>query len=132
MLSAGTARALTKRLAAAPDRLALYAALSEGGRPDTLLIETMAGASLIMERAAVRIECRGLEVVLQATSAGGRAVLRNLERALPHRLAEQSEDRLRLHFPPAEGADAEARLLHPSPFAPIRALVSGLRYETPE
>ena len=130
--SHGTARALTKRLASAPDRLALYAALTDGGRPDTLLIETMAGPSLIMEQAAVRIACRGLEVTLDAVSAGGKAVLRNVARGLADRLEEQGETRLRLRFPGPEGVDAEARLLHPSPFDSIRALLSGLRNETPE
>jgi anthranilate synthase component 1 len=130
--SHGTARALTKRLAAAPDRLALYAALTDGGRPDTLLIETMAGPSLIMEQAAVRIECRGLEVTFVAVSAGGRAVLRNLEHSLHHRIETRSEDRLSLNFPPPDGDDAEARLLHASPFDALRALLSGLRNETPE
>jgi anthranilate synthase component 1 len=131
MASVGTARALTKRLAAAPDRLALYAALT-GGRADTLLIETMAGPSLIMEQAAVRIECRGLEVAMEAVSAGGRAVLRNLERSLADRLDEASETRLRLRFPAPEGDEAEARLLQASPFDGLRALLSGLRNETPE
>jgi anthranilate synthase component 1 len=129
--TAGSARALTKRLGAAPDRLALYAALT-GGRPDTLLIETMAGPSLIMEQAAVRIQCRGLEVRLDAVSAGGRAVLRNVERSLSHRVADQSDDSLDLRFPAAEGDDAEARLLHPSPFDAIRQLIAGLHNETPE
>ena len=131
-LSGGSARALTKRLAAAPDRLALYAALTDGGRPDTLLIETMAGPSLIMEQAAVRIECRGLDVDLHAVSAAGHVVLRMVERGLSHRVVEQAEDRLRLRFPAPEGDDSEARLLHASPFDTLRALVSGLRNDSPE
>src|SRR5439155_10285265 len=62
VLPCGGARALTRRLSRAPDRLALYAALSDGGRrPDTMLLETLAGPSLILDQAAVRIECRGLE-----------------------------------------------------------------------
>jgi anthranilate synthase component 1 len=132
VLAHGTARALTKRLAAAPDRLALYAALTGGGRADTLMIETMAGPSLIMEQAAVRIECRGLDVTLAAVSAGGRAVLRNVERGLSHRVEARSDTLLRLRFPPPEGDDAEARLLHTSPFDSLRALLSGLRNDTPE
>jgi anthranilate synthase component 1 len=132
MLPAGSARALTKRLGAAPDRLALYAALTDGGRADTLLIETMAGPSLIMEQAAVRIECRGLIVDLQAVSAGGRAVLSNIARGLADRLIERSADRLRLEFPAPVGDDAEARMLNPSPFDALRQLISGLSNETPE
>ena len=75
----GTARALTRRLAGAPDRLALYAALSDGGRRrDTMLLETLAGPSLIVDQAAVRIECRGLAATLTALGlavvASGRAL----------------------------------------------------------
>jgi anthranilate synthase component 1 len=131
--SGGTARALTRRLAASHDRLALYAALSDGGRRrDTMLIETLAGPSLIMEQAAVRIECRGLVVALEALTAGGRAVLRAVARSLPHRVAAQAETRLDLRFPAPEGDDAEARLLAASPFDALRAIVSGLRSESPE
>jgi anthranilate synthase component 1 len=129
----GSARALTRRLAAAPDRLALYAALSDGGgRCDTMLLETLAGPSLILEQAAARIECRGLQVTLTALGAGGPAVLRAAARGLPHRVDEQSERRLTLRFPSPEGDDAEARLLAASPFDALRAVTTALRSETPE
>jgi anthranilate synthase component 1 len=129
----GTARALTRRLGRAADRLDLYAALSDRGRrPDTLMIETLAGASLIMEQAAVRAECRGLEVSLSALTAGGKAVLRAVARGLAHRVTERSEDRLLLGFPPPSGDDAEARLLASNPFDALRALTSAIRSETAE
>ena len=67
-VAAGTARAITRRLTASVDLLALHAQLSDrGGRPDTMLLETTAGKSIILDRAAVRIECRGGEVVLETT-----------------------------------------------------------------
>jgi anthranilate synthase component 1 len=129
----GSARALTRRLTAAPDRLALYAALSDGGRrPDTMLLETLAGPSLILDQAAVRIECRGLDAVLAALGTGGPAVLRAVARALPHRVAAETEGKLVLRFPPPEGDDSEARLLAPSPFDALRAVTTALRSETPD
>ncbi|MBV9900762.1 MAG: anthranilate synthase component 1 [Alphaproteobacteria bacterium] len=131
--SGGTAKALTRRLGAAHDRLALYAALTDGGRRrDTMLLETLAGPSLIMDQAAVRIECRGLAVTLDALTGGGRAVLRAAARSLPHRIEAQEEARLVLVFPPPQGDDAEARLLAPSPFDALRAIVSGVRIDSPE
>jgi anthranilate synthase component 1 len=131
--SGGTARALTRRLGTAPDRLALYAALSDGGRRrDTILLETLAGPSLIMDQAALRIECRGLCVTLAALTAGGRTVLRAVARSLPHRVEAQEETCLTLRFPPPEGDDAEARLLASSPFDALRAIVSGIRSDSPE
>jgi anthranilate synthase component 1 len=115
------------------DRLALYAALTDGGRrPDTLLIETLAGTSLIMDQAAVRVECRGLDVALSALGTGGKTVLRAVARSLAHRVAECGEERLVLTFPPPCGDDAEARLLASTPFDVIRALTSAIRSETAE
>jgi len=127
----GTARALTRRLAGAPDRLVLYAALSDGGRRrDTMLLETLAGPSLIVDQAAVRIECRGLAATLTALGTGGPAVLRAVARALPHRVRAEGEGALVLRFPPPEGDDAEARLLAASPFDVLRAVTTALRSET--
>ncbi len=131
--AAGTAHALTRRLAGAPDRLALYAALTDGGRRhDTFLLETLAGPSLILDQAAVRIECRGFAVTLTALTSGGLNVLAALGRVLAHRIEARQTGSLTLRFPPPEGDDAEARLLAPSPFDVLRALTSGLRSETPE
>jgi anthranilate synthase component 1 len=129
----GTAKALTRRLAAPADRLALYAALTDHGRrTDTMLLETLAGPSLILDQAAVRIECRGLDVTLYALTPGGACVLRATARSLPHRLHSRDERRLVLRFPAPEGDDAEARLLAATPFDALRALTSGLRSESPE
>jgi anthranilate synthase component 1 len=129
----GSARSLTRRLTAAPDRLALFAALSDGGhRRDTMLLETLAGPSLILDQAAVRIECRGLEVILTALGTGGAAVLGAAARGLPHRLAAQTQSTLTLRFPAPEGDDAEARLLAASPFDALRAVTTALRSETPD
>ncbi|MFL6858173.1 MAG: anthranilate synthase component 1 [Allosphingosinicella sp.] len=133
LLAGGGGKALTRRLAGGRDLLALYATLTDGSRRrDTMLLETLAGPSLIMDQAAVRIECRGLAVTLDALTAGGRAVLRALAAGLAHRVEAQADDRLRLRFPAPEGDDAEARLLAATPFDALRAIVSGLRSDSPD
>ena len=135
-LPGGSAKALTRRLYGAPDPLALYAALADRGRrSDTMLLETLAGPSLIMDQAALRIECRGREVDLVALTASGGVLLRLVAGAFAHRLAADGggeEGRLRLRFPAPSGDDAEARLLAASPFDVLRALSTGLRSDTPE
>jgi anthranilate synthase component 1 len=132
-VTAATARAITRRLPAPVDLLALYAQLSDGGRrPDTLLLETTAGKSIILDRAAVRVECRGGEVVLDALSSGGRAVLELVARKLAQQVDSACSDRLVLRFERSHEVDAEKRLLAPSPFDVLRAMSTGFRSETPE
>jgi anthranilate synthase component 1 len=113
--------------------LALYAQLSDGGhRPDTLLFETAAGKSIILDRAAARIECRGGEVVLDALSAGGSAVLELVSQNLAELVVSAGTDRLKLCFERSREVDSERRLLAASPFDVLRAISSGFRSETPE
>ena len=114
---------LQRTLPASPDRLALYAALSDGGeRPDTMLFERLEGPSLLLDRAALRIECRGPDVTLTALTAGGRDVLVELaERVKP---VERTADHLLLRFPPPTGVDAEERLRAANPFEALRALLA--------
>jgi anthranilate synthase component 1 len=127
------AKALTRRLYRSVDGLALYAALTNrGARTDTMLIETLAGPSLLLEQAAVRIECRGREVRADALTRGGAAVLDGLERSFADRAPVRKETRLTLHFPAPSGDDAEARLLAASPFDVLRALSTGTENETPD
>ena len=45
-------------------------AFDRGRRRDTFLLERTAGPSLLMDQAALRIECRGREVLLTAITAG--------------------------------------------------------------
>ena len=129
----GSAGALTRRLSAGQDRLALYAALTQRGeRKDTMLLETLAGPSLILEQAALRITCRGGEVRIEALTPSGRTVLDSVRRGFAHRVSESRESELALRFPRPGGDDADARLLAPSPFDVLRALATGIRNETPE
>ncbi|MDP9423119.1 MAG: anthranilate synthase component 1 [Pseudomonadota bacterium] len=129
----GTAQALTRRLPRQVDLLAVYAQLTEGGtRPDTLLLETRDGASILLEQAAVRIECRGQQVALEALTPNGAAVLRIVEGVLAHAISARSPERLVVRFERTHAVDAEKRLLAPSPFDALRAIVNSLRSETPE
>ncbi len=82
-VTAGRARAVSRRLPSPVDLLALYAQLSDKGRrPDTMMFQTIAGSSIILDQAAVRIECRGGTVTLDALTAGGKTVLHLLGRRL--------------------------------------------------
>lgn len=132
-LREGEALALQRRLPSPPDRLALYAALTDNGRrKDSLLFERSTGPSFLMERAAVRAECRGSEVTLTALSENGEQVLVAIARRMPERLVASDERQLVLRFPRPEGADAEARLLAPSPFDALRALSDGFTVASKE
>lgn len=128
-----TARAITRRLPVPVDLLALYAQLSEQGRrPDTMLLETTAGKSIILDRAAVRVECRGGDVVLDALSSGGQAVLDFVGTRLAERVISTEPGRLTLRYERSREVDAERRLLAPSPFDVLRSISTDLRSETPE
>jgi anthranilate synthase component 1 len=132
-LISGSARAISRRLPNRVDLLALYAQLSDRGRrPDTMLLETRAGASIILDRAAVRIECRGGDIALDALSANGRPVLDLVKRSLADKVASSAADRLTLRYQRSAEVDAERRLLAASPFDVLRAITSGFRSETPE
>jgi anthranilate synthase component 1 len=122
-LAEGEALALQRRLPASPDRLALYAALTDHGRrADTFLLERTVGPSLLMEQAAVRVECRGPLVTLTALSNDGNQVLATVARRLAERVEAQETARLVLRFPAMTGDDAGERLVAPSPLDVLRIL----------
>jgi anthranilate synthase component 1 len=124
----GEALALCRRLARGADPLAAYASLSDGGRrPGTMLLERSDGPTLILDAAALRVECRGHEVRLEALSANGGNLLDAVASALPEAVSERRPAALVLRFPPPREVDAEARLLAPSPFDALRALTHGMR-----
>src|SRR5438874_5885386 len=90
-VTGATARAITRRLPAPVDLLALYAQLSDHGRRrDTALIETTAGRSIILDRASVRIECRGRQVRLDALTVGGGPVLELVQRQFVERIVSSA------------------------------------------
>ena len=129
---AGEALALQRRLAVSPDRLGLYAALTDGGtRRDTFLLERSVGPSLLMEQAAVRIECYGQRAILTALSENGRNLLPNIAERLSGFLTEDSEEALAFEFQRSTSIDAQERLMAPSPFDALRA-ATGLAVASPE
>jgi anthranilate synthase component 1 len=119
------ASAVQRRLSHAVDPFALYAALSDKGRrPDTALFERTGGATLLMDRAAVRAECRGESVVLSALTSNGETLLKLVASRPAGEVIADEPDRLVLRFPRSDGFDAEGRLLAPSPLHAIRQLIS--------
>lgn len=123
-IAQGEALALQRRLSRSPDRLGLYAALSDNGRrPDTFLLERSVGPSLLMDQAALRVECHGHQALLTALSEGGRHVLSALAATLGKDLPAGSQE-LTLDFPVPNGVDAQERLLAASPFDVLRKLIS--------
>src|SRR5690606_37871102 len=116
-------RAFTRTLPRAAGAFDLYRSLC-AGRADTLLIEKADGPALLMERAALRLECRGLRVSATALSANGRAALEAIAARLGARVAARAEGRLDLQFPPVTGDDAGQRLRAPAPLDAVRALLA--------
>jgi anthranilate synthase component I len=119
------AQVLQRRLAGEADAASLYDRLSDGGRrADTALFEGRDGPTLVMVAAALRVECRGAQVVLEALSANGSALLAGAAERLPGTVIEQAPRRLVLDVAPPTAHDAEERLLAPAPLHALRALLA--------
>jgi anthranilate synthase component 1 len=132
-IPAKSALALCRHLSQEADPLDLYAALSDGGkRTDTLLLERSTGPSLLVDQAAVRIECRRESALLHALSPGGRNVLEAVADEMPDRIVERTDDSLALRFPRIASDDPSERLLAPSPFSVLRFLSSSLAASSTE
>ena len=113
------ALALCRQLPPGLDPLDLYAALSDGGRrTDTMLLERSVGPGLLLDQAAVRIECRGSSVSLTALSAGGRNVLEAVEAAMAERVTGRSDDALTLTFPRSRSDDPAGTAARALPVQP--------------
>ena len=118
------ARFLRRRMDRRTDPLTLYRALSEqGARPDTALFAAPGGSSVLVERAAVRAECRGSAVRLHALNANGRGLLALACDRLPARPVRLSDEVLELVLPPPGGHDLEERLAEPAPLHVVRSLL---------
>jgi anthranilate synthase component 1 len=130
---AGEALALQRRLPFRADPLELYRSLSDhGSRTDTFLLERSVGPSILMDRAAVRAECRGSEVRLTALSAGGRQVLERIRANSSAKTVASAPGSLVLRFERPSGFDAEERLRAHSPLDVLRNLTIGLGSLSPE
>jgi anthranilate synthase component 1 len=77
----------------------------------------------MMTGAALRLECRGQEVVVTGLSDAAPALLEAIAERLPQFVQARTEDRLVLHFSKNRSTDLEERLLAPSPFDALRTLV---------
>ncbi|WP_114954806.1 anthranilate synthase component 1 [Sphingosinicella terrae] len=129
----GEAVALCRQLPQEADPLDLYAALTGGGvRRDTLLLERSTGPSLLIDEAALRVECRGEAASLQALTAGGRNVIGAVAEEFAQRIVAHGDDSLELRFPRVASHDPSERLLAPSPFAVLRYLTAGIRNASAE
>jgi anthranilate synthase component 1 len=119
---AGEALTLQRSLPGKYDPLDLYAALTDGGaRTDTMLFETRAQA-LIVERAALRAECRGLDVTVTALTHGGRQMLETIADELADHVVTTSNDEVVFRFERCADDDDAVRLAAPSPLDVLRAL----------
>jgi len=131
----GSVLPLVRELTGTPDPLALYAALSDGGRrPGTFLLESAdigAGAgerSLLGISPALRITCVGRTAVITGLSANGRSLLPwTAKRLSPLARVTLEGDTIRAVFPePPDGPQDEAsRGSLPSPLDALRAVVMG-------
>jgi anthranilate synthase component 1 len=127
------ALALCRHLPQDVDPLDLHAALSDGGkRADTLLLERSTGPSLLVDQAAVRVECRGETALLRALSAGGRNVLEAVAVEMRDRVVARTDDTLSLRFPRIASDEPSERLQAPSPFSVLRFLSSGIAVSSAE
>lgn len=123
--------ALYRRLPDAPDGFSLFAHLSEHGtRPGGFFYERVDAPTIIVDRAAARIETRGQTATLDAVSVGGENVLAFVAQKLAQFVTRQDVRRLELTFPAPRGDDAEARLLAPSPLDALRAVTLELGKES--
>lgn len=129
----GSVRAISRRLPGPVDALALYARLSDNGRrPDTALLETTAGKTIIVDQAAVRIQCRTGRVVLDALSATGKPVLEVVERKLRGRVLTRAPGQLVVGYERSREVDAHRRLFDASPFDVLRTILDSFSNRTPE
>ena len=130
-LAAGQILPLVRRLSGAPDPLALFASLTDGGqRTDTLLLESADAASgvgeksLLLPRTSLRIEGRGRAVRIDPLTPNGQAMRDWLAGTLADR-AQVTRDgpALNLVFPAAPpGQDEQSRLTVPGPLDVLRAV----------
>ncbi|HHH29154.1 MAG TPA: hypothetical protein ENK57_12525, partial [Polyangiaceae bacterium] len=140
-LAAFEVAALSRSLELCPDPVALYAALSDGGRaPDTLLLESAdqsnqsGDKSLVMSRAALRLTGRltqknERQVTIASLSANGRNLLGPLIERLGHDadVLRQSEREATVAYPPPPSGDEETRMRAPSVLDAVRAAVLSLK-----
>ncbi len=130
----GRVRVLSRQVEHAPDPLALFRALSEGGRRRDVCLFESADApesgpskSLIVCGAALRAVCRGLDVEIRALGSNGANALEVVGSALSV-APENGVLRASFERPPLV-VDSLERLRARSPLDVLRAMSTGLDVE---
>ncbi|OGQ90305.1 MAG: anthranilate synthase component I [Deltaproteobacteria bacterium RIFOXYA12_FULL_58_15] len=127
---------LTRRLSGCPDPIALFDAVCDGGRkPNTVLLESAeigerGEQSILVVQSAVRLECRGNEVVFRSLSPAGHDVLPWLASRLDG-MAETStaSESLLARFPGVPThTNVDDRITAPSAVDAIRTLATGWHF----
>lgn len=131
-LAAGEILPLVRRLSGAPDPVALYAALTDGGlRPDSLLFESADAAtgqgekSVLLPRTMLRLEATGRTVRIVPLTANGAALRDWLEDVLAEAATVRREGEILVaEYPagPAADRDEQSRLRAPGPLDALRAV----------
>jgi len=133
-IPAGAVLPLVREVTGSPDPLALYAALSDGGRrPGTFLLEsaeTGAGAgerSLLGLSTALRVACTGRTVEIASRSANGRSLLPWIAARFAAFGVSVADHAVRVSFPPPPPGclDEAARGRLSSPLDALRTVVFG-------
>ncbi len=125
----GKVESIIKKCPYPGDPLHVFEHLSAGQSYGLLLesaeiVNKHAEKSLLLLDAALRIECNGMEVHIQALSANGRSLL-PLFRQWP--VIGEQNDALTIRFSKTGGdIDEDTRLKRPSPFDALRTLIRGI------
>ncbi|TKB58437.1 anthranilate synthase component 1 [Ferrimonas aestuarii] len=134
-LQAGQSHTLTLGCRYQHQPAALYQHLCQN-KPNTMLLEsaevdTKAGTqSLLLLDAALRIECHGLNVTMEAMSANGEALLPHLAASLGEFVPQLNSNTLSLSVPTSDDIlDEDARLKAPSPLSVLRQLIAAIDHD---
>jgi anthranilate synthase component 1 len=124
-----------RRLPGAPDPLALFSALTEGGRTDTIMLESADAASgqgersILLPRTMLRLEGRGSVVRIEPLTPNGVTLRDWLGCALAKQASiSRDGDSLVAEWPPiATDQESRARLRSAGPLDALRAIVHRIR-----
>jgi anthranilate synthase component 1 len=132
-LDDGSVLPLVRRIPGAPDPLALFDLLTGDAPNDTLLLESADATtrqgerSILITRAAVRLECFERTARYTALTPNGRSALLHISRMLGDRAVRTSPTTIEASWGAMDiGISEEERLAATSPFEAVRAL--GLRW----
>ncbi|MCM2679492.1 anthranilate synthase component 1 [Echinimonas agarilytica] len=137
----GHAKVLSKAIDYQSDPLALYASICQvGDKAHTMLLDSaeidskLHTKSLMLIDAALRFECNGRQVTVNALSANGQSVLPFIQQELARKAVISGDNKcLTATFEmPQNGLDEESRLKANSPFDALRSVVDSIQTESDE